>query len=240
MIDRSSKLPVYAQVEEHIRRRIQSGEWPAGSAIPPERELARVLGVSRLTVRQAIQNLVQEGLVSRRQGAGTFVAAPTSHLLLRFGGFAEDMVRAGATVTTELLDYTTVPAGPADAGELGVAPGSLLIQVTRLRSIGGAPVLLGTSLIPWEVCPLTRDDCAGPSLYSAMARRCGRAPERARRVLGAVRAGGVHARYLRIQRGAPLLYVEGVAFDAAGTAMELFRNYFCADRIRFAIHTTGG
>lgn len=238
MIDRRARLPVYAQVEDYIRQRIRSGQWQPGGPIPAERELAQTLGVSRLSVRQAIFNLSQEGLLRRRQGSGTYVSErSTSHLLLRFGGFAEDMLRTGVAVTTRLLEYARIPAGAAEAAELRVAPGAPLVLLTRLRSTGEGPVLLGTSLIPWDVCPLTRADCAGPSLYAALAACAGRAPVRAVHSVGAVPAGVLQVRHLKVQPGAPLLYVEGTAYTPDDTPVELYRNFFRADRIRFALRS---
>lgn len=232
------KVPAYRQVEAYIRERIESGEWLPGTAIPSERELERSLGFNRITVRRGILTLAQEGLLQRRHGAGNFVAKrATSQLLVRFSGFREAMLEAGEDVRTELLDYRRVPADATMLEALQLEQGAELVKITRVRSIDEGPVLYGISYIPWSVCPLIREDCEGPSLYAALARRAGIVPVRAVHILAAVRADNIQAQHLGVPTGAALQFLGGTAYTAEGTPVEFFQNYFHGERIRLVVHT---
>lgn len=235
MIDLRGRLPMYVQVKEWLLGRIAAGEWDHGRAIPPERDLAASLNVNRLTVRQAIQELANEGVLVRRHGVGTFVRRPvTSQILLKFGSFSEDMASLGHDVESRIVDFSTGPADAATASSLAIAPGDRTIQVSRLRLLDGSPVMISISILSAARCPITRDDMASGSLYQAL-RRINREPIRTEQTIGALRAGHAYGRLLGVGPGEVVVHVEGVGYDAGDEPAELYRNYALADRIRFSV-----
>lgn len=234
LFDAENRLPVYVQVQEWIRERIQAGEWARDTAIPPERELAARLGVNRLTVSRAVSELVNQGLLARRRGIGTFVRRPlTSPFFLQFSSISQALAQTGYPHETRLVDFSAAGADQAAAAALAVAPGAPVLVATRLRLLDGSPLLITTSVLPAARCPLTREDVADGSIYRAL-RRLGREPVRTEQTIGAQRAGHAQARLLGVGPGEVLLSVEGVAYDAGGEPVEDFRNYALADRIRFS------
>jgi GntR family transcriptional regulator len=235
MISVTDRLPLYVQVKEWLQGRIVAGEWDHGQAIPSERDLAAKLSVNRLTVRQAIQELADQGVLVRKHGVGTFVRRPvTSQILLKFGSFSEDMRSLGQDAESRLVDFSTGSAdGPTAAG-LSIAPGDRTTHVTRLRVLDGSPIMVSISVLPTARCPITRDDVASGSLYQAL-RRINREPVRTEQTIGALRAGSAYGRLLGVGPGEPLVHVEGIGYDAGDEPVEFYRNYAVADRIRFSV-----
>jgi GntR family transcriptional regulator len=133
-IDRNSKLPFYHQLYEILRGNILRGEWQPGDMIPPESELTEHFQVSRTTVRQVLDMLVNEGLIYRQRGRGTFVAHPTLEQgLVRIVSFTEDMRQRGFEPGTKVLFSGLVPAPQDIAGKLQVKSGEELARLERLR-----------------------------------------------------------------------------------------------------------
>src|SRR5260370_30998021 len=148
MIRGDGDLPIYVQLENLVRDRIDNGEWAPGMMLPSERQLCDTYGIARMTVRQAISNLVIEGLLTRTQGRGTFVARPRlRQSLSRLTSFSEDMRDRGLLGTTRLLAREEMPASPEIAAVLAVAGGDPVLQVQRLRSASGRPMALGCSTL---------------------------------------------------------------------------------------------
>src|SRR5260370_640545 len=146
MIRGDGDLPIYVQLENLVRDRIDNGEWAPGMMLPSERQLCDTYGIARMTVRQAISNLVIEGLLTRTQGRGTFVARPRlRQSLSRLTSFSEDMRDRGLLGTTRLLAREEMPASPEIASALAIAVGAPVLQIQRLRSGNGHPMAVETS-----------------------------------------------------------------------------------------------
>lgn len=231
----ADRLPMYVQVKGWIQERIAAGEWSHGQTIPSERDLAAKLSVNRLTIRQAIQELVDQGNLIRRHGVGTFVRRlVTSQILLKFGSFSEDMASMGQDAESRLVDFSTAPTDSTAASSLAIAPGDPTIRVTRIRLLDNSPIMISVSILPASRCPLTRDDMASGSLYQAL-RKINREPIRTEQTIGALRAGNAYGRLLGVGPGEVVVHVEGVGYDAGDEPVELYRNYALADRIRFSV-----
>jgi GntR family transcriptional regulator len=140
------RQPKYLRIYTELRDRITGGQWPAGAALPSQRELADEFGVSMMTLRQALQLLADEGLVGTRHGLGTYVAPRFAHDLGHLRSFASDLAAQGAEVTTQLLDAAGVAPPEAVGARLG-GPAEVL-RLRRLRLVGGRPVILQTSYLP--------------------------------------------------------------------------------------------
>ena len=136
----TSKLPLYQQLYEKLEGRIRSGQWKPGDMIPPESELIRQYGVSRITVRKVLDMLVTEGLLVRERGRGSFGAAPKlEHGMTRIVSFTDDMRQRGYSPGTKIIFMGLVPATRIIAAALGVPEGEELARIDRLRLADGEP-----------------------------------------------------------------------------------------------------
>jgi len=230
--------PLHAQIGEVIEHAIQSGDLRAGDRLPPERELAQWFGVNRLTLRQALSELERSRLIRRSVGrrGGTFVAEPTVERdSSSFAGFSEQARRLGLTASALVLHVEQLPASSAVVRGLELQDGAQVFEVARLRLANGRPVVLESSSFPAERFAGMLDGPLEGSLYELLAERYDARPCRAVEKLEPVRADSHAAQMLGVARGAPLLLVERVAFDAAGRPVEFARDLFRGDRTRMVV-----
>jgi GntR family transcriptional regulator len=233
-----SSVPAYAQIEDQLAARIESGELRAGDRLPPERELAEALGVSRMTVRQALSSLAGRGLVERGVGRGTFVArVKLDHDLRRVAGFSELMERQGVEPGAKLLSAAEAPATGAVAAALRIADKAPAYRIQRLRFGAHVPLALEDSWIPASPFPGLLDLGLTGSLYDLMRDLYRLAPVRAVERLEPVLARPHEAVALEVAEGSPLMLVERTAYAADGTAVEFAHDRHRGDRARFTIET---
>jgi len=230
--------PLYLQIATSIERGIAEGRYEPGYRFPPEPTLAVSLGVSRLTLRQALTVLERRGLIERIVGrrGGTFVRK--WHLdrdLTTFAGFSEQLRRQGLVAGAEVLSARELPASSAVAAGLDVAKGAGVFEVQRLRFASGTPVLLECSSFPAAAFPGLLDESLDRSLYGLLGERWGRQPTHAREVLDAVAADRRAAKLLGVAAGTPVLLVERTAFDAEGMPVEYATDLFLGDRTRVVV-----
>ncbi len=230
--------PLHAQIGEVIGQAIGSGDLQPGDRLPPERALAQWFGVNRLTLRQALSDLERAGLIRRSVGrrGGTFVAEPTVERdLSSFAGFSAQLRRLGLTASARVLHVGQVPASSAVARGLELEEGAQVFEVARLRLANGLPVVLESSSFPGERFAGMLEAPLEGSLYELLADRYDARPCRAVEKLEPVRADAHAAQMLGVSRGAPLLLVERVAFDAGGRPVEFARDQFRGDRTRMVV-----
>jgi GntR family transcriptional regulator len=234
-----SRTPVWAQIEERLAERIEGGHVAAGERLPPERELAEWLGVSRMTVRQALGALAARGLVERGVGRGTFVRAPGKvvHDLSGALGFTERLGRQGIAAGAEVLSTGEERAPDAVADALEVPAGTPTLRVQRVRSAAGRPLALEDTWLPAGCFPGLLERDLGGSLYALMRDPYGHEPAAAVERLEPVIARARDAALLGLPEGAPLMLVERVARDAGGVAVEFARDRHRGDRSSFVVHT---
>jgi len=232
LINRHSKLPLYHQLYEILREQIVRGEWRPGDMLPPEPELIERYQVSRTTVRQVLDMLVNEGLIYRQQGRGTFVAQPTLEQgLVRIISFTEDMRQRGIQPGTQVLSSGLIPA-PSDIAErLEIGPGEELAHLKRLRLADGQPMSVEESYLVHRYCPgVLQGDYAANPLREALERDYGIRLVRASQVIRAVLAPRDLAGLLSIQPKSALLYVERVSYSQQNSPVEFLRLYYRGDR----------
>ena len=236
VVERSPK-PAWVQIEEQLGDRIESGALAPGERLPPERDLADVLGVSRMTVRQALASLAARGLVERGVGRGTFVreASPVVHDLTRVAGFTEEVERQGLEAGARILEARECAAPDQVAAALAIAPRAPVVRLERVRLGGGRPLTLEDSWLPAARFPgLLERDLSG-SLYAVMRTEYGLAPVSATERLEPVTARAHDAQHLGVAEGAPLMLVERTSYAADGTPVEFARDRHRGDRARFVI-----
>jgi GntR family transcriptional regulator len=242
-LDPGSATPVYVQVAAGLRGRIEAGELPGGHALPAERELAAQLGVSRVTVRQALAQLTEAGLLKRRHGSGTFVTArPVQGAPRPLGllnSFSEDARSRGQTPGARVLAFTRTPPTAHEALTLGLSPSGAVYRVRRLRTANGEPLAVEESTLPAAlVGELTDTDVTDASLYALLAAR-GLRPQRAIRHLRAVNADAEMGALLGLPAGAALLVTERVSWTPGGQPVEYARAWYRGDRYDFVMELTG-
>ncbi|QHO91581.1 GntR family transcriptional regulator [Actinomyces sp. 432] len=230
-IDRSSELPLYAQIAEALGTLILEGELAPGTRIEDEVSMAKRLQVSRPTARQAMQSLADRGLVSRRRGAGTVVASPHVRRPMELSSLLSDLTAAGHRVETTLLEYTTAPATEEQAEQLEVAPGTEVTHLRRLRSADGEPIALMDNLLPAAIAP-TREELEHAGLYDLLRAR-GIVPATAKQVIGARNATAKEADALDERRRAALLTAKRTTYDATGRVIEYGNHIYRASRYSF-------
>lgn len=235
--NRSSPVPLYHQLANAITDMVGAGTLRAGDQLPPERELAERTGVSRMTARQALADLERGGVITVRHGVGTFVATPRIVLdTIHLQGFTEMAEQSGLTATSRVVDQHVAPASAAGMAALGLGNGSNVVVITRVRSLGGEPIVLETSqLDAARFGALTAEELEG-SLYRLLERRFAVRLSHATEVIEARRAGSVEAELLRITAGDPTLVVSGTAWQGE-TAVEWFESVYPAERVRLAVNS---
>ena len=231
-----SPVPLYYQLEQALRSQIASGTWPPGSVISSERELMQAAGVSRATVRQAIGNLIGQGLLERVHGRGTFVARPKLEQEMRsVYSFAEQMGVRGVQLEDSLLQRHRVPAPDDLAQLLAVAPAAPLIHIKRVRLLSGAPLMLDSSYVPYHLCPGLLTDPFESPLYRMLAERYDLPPVHCTDVLEPVLADEAQAHLLEVGVGSPLMFLERVTFTRGNVPLHVARNYIPGSRCRFRV-----
>ncbi|WP_092264320.1 GntR family transcriptional regulator [Deinococcus reticulitermitis] len=239
--DPMSAAPVYVQLAQGWRERIEGGSLPGGAAFPAERELARLLGVSRVTVRQALALLEDEGLLRRKQGSGTFVEAPrsASRPLGLLSSFTDEVRARGARPGAQVLRFENALPTPHEALTLGLAPTERVYRVRRLRSSDGEALAVEESTLPAALIgPLSPEDVTDASLYALLGAR-GVQPARAVRHLRALNAEAELAGLLGVEPGAALLATERVSWTGQGQAVEYARAWYRGDRSNFVMELRG-
>lgn len=233
LLQRDSPVPLYYQLKELIRERlVLNGSLSPDTRIPGEEELASTYSVSRMTARQAVTQLVNEGVLYRRAGKGTFVARPKiERKLSRLTGYYEEMASRGLHPGTRVLKLSIVEAGRKLAPLLAIRPEDTMIQIFRLRLADGEPMALQTVHIPHCRCPgLVNDDLTKFSLYQLLEQKYGLKLGHARESISASVASRQQAALLAVPKDAPLLQIERLTFLDSDVPIECVESLYRADR----------
>lgn len=235
-------VPLYQQIYEDIKGKIEGGVYTEGDKIPSEQELCSAYGASRITVRRAIGDLCTNGYLVKRQGVGTFVSRPRIFRELRRSGnsietFTEICRNNGARAGARLLERRIVPARDDERAFFGLGEEDLLLYVQRLRTADGIPVYEENVFLPYAefggLVGISLDDV---SLFDSIERVSGRRPTRnARLTIEAVAASPEQAGRLRVPAGAPLLYMNGYFEDEEGRPVAIGRQYYVGSRYAFDV-----
>ncbi|MFE5076207.1 GntR family transcriptional regulator [Streptomyces halstedii] len=231
-VDRTSPVPLHHQLAQQLQAAVEQGRLAPGSLLGNELELAARLGLSRPTVRQAIQSLVDKGMLVRRRGVGTQVVHSRIKRPLELSSLYDDLEAAGRRPATRVLRNTVEAATAPVAAALGVAEGSEVHVVERLRLARDEPLALLRNHLPPGLLDLDSARLEATGLYRMM-RSAGITLHSARQSVGARAAEGEEARLLAEPRGAPLLTMERTTFDASGRAVELGSHVYPASRYAF-------
>lgn len=233
-IDRQSPVPLYFQAAQEIERAIVEGHLRPGDRIENEVDLARQLGLSRPTMRQAIQVLVDKGMLVRKRGVGTQVVHGQVRRSLELTSLFDDLASAGQAPRTRILELRTDPADAAMAAALQIAPGEPVWTLRRLRLIGTQPLAVMRNHLPSDLIDLEAVDLEAKGLYATL-RRAGVTMSVARQRVGARAASADEAALLEQPEGAPLLTMERTAYDNSGRAVEFGTHVYRPDLYAFEL-----
>ncbi|MFC5826838.1 GntR family transcriptional regulator [Nonomuraea insulae] len=229
-IDPDSPVPKYFQLREILLDLIDSDELSIGAAIPSERELCQRFGLSRMTVRQAVDHLVSEGRLHRVPGKGTFVARPKIELALQLTSFTDDMRARGMIPGSRDLDRRIVRASAHLAKELGIQPGEEVHFIERLRMADGEPLSIERAHIPVKLAPgLADHDLSDKSLYELLESRYGLVMDAGELTIDGGLADPSDADLLKLPPGGAVLLLQRRSFSG-GVCAELGVSTYRADR----------
>ena len=237
-IYRNSPLPRYYQLKEIMRERVQSDEWKPGDLIPSERELSEKYGISRMTARQAITDLVNEGLFYREQGKGTFVSQrKITQQLIRLTGFTEDIKARGQKPGTKVLSAQMFPADETTAEKLRIDQGTLIFRLQRLRLADDKPLAIELSQTSFKDCErLLEEDLEQNSLYRLLETKYGIPLMEADQELEAGLAGTEEAQLLKISLGRPVLFTRRITYTERNQPIEYAKAVYCGNKYIFHTH----
>ena len=229
-LDEQDPAPLYRQLQRALREAISSRVLAPDDALPAEREFADELGVSRITVRKALDGLVGEGLLIRRQGAGTFVAARVEKNFSKLSSFTEDMISRGRAPHSAWLSRAEGQVTPEESLTLGLSPGAPVYRFHRIRYADGAPMALEYSTLPAFCMP--SPDFVEASLYEAL-EKTGHRPVRALQRLRAVLFTDEQAELLGVAPRDAGLLIERRGFLKDGRTVEVTQSYYRGDAYDF-------
>ena len=234
VLDKQSPIPIYIQIEEQLKQQIQQGDFPIGTAIPSERELTERFGVSRMTVRQSITNLVNDGLLYREKGRGTFVASPKVEQPLNgLTSFTEDMVKRGMVPSSRLIGFEILEPESDIAAYLQLAQGDKVYFVERIRFADDKPMAIERTYLPVERFPDLDQDSFQGSLYAMIEKDHQLTISRATQRMEAGLVKKDDAELLQIKPPAAILMIERISYLAGEQPFEVVRSTYRADRYKF-------
>lgn len=230
---RKGRGPIYVQLREHIEDAIRSGRVKPGEALPSERELAEISGMSRITVRKAVQDLARSGLVIQRQGSGTSVSPAVDRVeqsLTRLTSFSEDMALRGRTVRSQWLERGLLAPSLDEAITLGLKPHGRVARISRLRFADDTPLAIERASLSPEYVP--EPEQVGGSLYEYLDAR-GFKPVRAIQRITAVNLNATDAELLQVSEDAAGLSIERISYLASGQVVEFTLSRYRGDAYEF-------
>ena len=242
MLDKDSPIPLYYQIRTIIEEQIDSGRWKPGMKVPSERELCEQFQVSRITVRQALSALVQQGQLRRQQGLGTFVASPRiEQRLNRLTGFTQDIRGRGQRPGARILQKEIVPAAYPVARALKLEVSDPVVLLKRLRLSDDEPVAVETAHLPEAVCPGLLDEIVEDrSLYEVLTSKFDIIPKRAEQQVEAVVCPPAEANVLGVKKGAPMLHMHRVTYNSDNHPFEYTESFYRGDRYVFHVELRNG
>ena len=231
-LDHTSPVPLYHQAARVLEEAIEDGRLPRGSKLESELDLAEQLGISRPTMRAAIKQLVDKGLLMRRRGIGTTVAPRPVRRAVALTSLYDDLKREGREPRTRVLALEEVLCPPDVAEHLGLGPTAPVLRFDRLRIAGSDPIALMHNVVPAGLLEIERGDLERTGLYDVFRER-GITPHVATQQVGARKAGAEEAELLEIEPGDPVLTMTRVAYDTGGRPIEYGSHRYPAESYWF-------
>lgn len=234
VIDRSSSTPLYLQLAAAIEKAIREGRLEPGARIENELSMTQRLGLSRPTVRQGIQELVDKGMLVRKRGVGTQVVPSHVNRPVALTSLWDDLERSGSKPSTKVIEYRIGRASPEIAEKLALTPEDQVLETVRIRFVDGEPLAVMRNAVPERIAP-SREELMETGLYKALARRGIRSSVANERI-GATVADDYHSELLDEELGAPLLTMERSVYANDGSVIEYGRHMYRASLYSFEVN----
>ena len=239
VVDPSNPMPKYLQISHWLRELIRSGRYKSGEKMPSEVELSKICQVHRNTLRQAIADLVSQGILRKEKGFGTFVAssAPVAvkHSLKQISSFKDDLSEIGIKEKTVILKTEVVEPPALVAERLVLGPGHRVVMVRRLRTGDGIPLIYEESYLPYDMFQgITEMDLTG-SMYKIISKQFKTILERSEQAIMSVNLNKNIARLLTLPENAAGLFMESVTYNDGNIPIEVLYSYYRGDKYRFEI-----
>jgi GntR family transcriptional regulator len=227
---------LYSRVETVLANEIADGDLKVGDQLATEDSLIARFGVSRITVRRAVQNLVSRGLVEIRRGKGTFVAAPKiTQDLKELSGFVEDMHALGRKPTARVISKEIVTADAAVAGQLALTKGERVVRIRRVRLADGIPLSYDETYLPLEIGKkIITNNLKAEPIFSLLERKYDVPLIEAEYKLDAVAADTEVAAALKVEQRSPIFRIERTSYSTGSRPVDYERLYYRGDLVRFA------
>ena len=228
--------PVCIQIHNQLRSNIENGKWHVGQKIPAERELASEFGVSRMTLRQAIQTLVDEGVLERRVGSGTFVAnQKVQEKMSGVASFTELMQAIGKVPSSKTISYHLTIPSESEAEKLKLSDGERVLRMERVRYGSKVPICFEVATIPASLITDFSKDEVTSSFYRTLAEKANLYPGHAVQKVSATNATEKIAEYLDIRRGDALLRMTQISYLQDGRPFEYVHTQYVGNRFEFVL-----
>ncbi|KRM73117.1 GntR family transcriptional regulator [Lacticaseibacillus brantae] len=228
------ELPVYIKIHNQIKQDIESGKWQIGDRIPSERELAVTFKVSRMTLRQAIQTLVEEGILERRIGAGTYVAnQKVQEKVSGVTSFTDIMVAQGRKPSSKTISYHIASPSLSESEKLKLAEGAQVLRMERIRYADEVPITFEVATVPYDLVKNFSKSEVSKSFYHTLESKGGFVLGGAQQTVSAMLASERIAEYLAIKRNDAILRVRQTSFLQDGTPFEYVRTQYVGSRFEF-------
>ncbi len=236
-VQKNNPLPLYYQLKEILIELIDNEELKPGDAIPAERELCEMHGISRMTARKAIEDLSIEGLVYREQGKGTFVAEPKmKQQLSQLKGFTEQMEEKGLETSTNILSFVVKDATKKICKHLNLTDNKAVIEIKRLRYVENEPVAFETVWLPFNMCStLTKDNLEGKSLYKTLRQKYGYNFDLAKQSIEPIVINEYESKLLNIEPKAMALLFRRTTFLDDGRVIEYTKTINRSDKYKYEV-----
>jgi GntR family transcriptional regulator len=232
-----SAAPLYSQLKELLRTRILNGSYPSHSQMPSESELGKAYKVSRITVRQALNDLQKEGLIFKIHGKGTFVAKPKAFQnVSRLQGLAESMSQMGYEVINQLRSFKFINANSTVAQRLNLAEGTLVAEIKRVRLVNREPISLETTYVLENIGKqLEKSDLVTRDIFLIIENDCAIALGHADLAIDSALAPAELAHALGVEEGSPILRIERLTHASNGTPIDFEYLYYRGDAFQYRL-----
>lgn len=236
MLDRNNPKPLYQQLRDILVDAIDSGKWVPNEKIPSENELSVEYGLSRMTVRSVLTDLVKEGLLYRVQGKGTFVAEKIVTLSPAYIGIREQLEQMGYEVVTRIIECETITCGATVAKHLNIMTGTPVFMIKRVRYIKGVPISIHISYIGSQYSSgLTTEMLEKEQLCVLLSQNYGLHRKRVSETLESILASDEEAELLNVEKGHPLLLLKDVLYSNSDAPYEFTKVVFRGDKVKIRL-----
>ncbi|GLI04781.1 GntR family transcriptional regulator [Paenibacillus tyrfis] len=235
-LEQDNVVPMYIQLKQIIKDELASGKLKPGQKLPTEFELCEMYSISRRTVRSAINELIEEGLLTRKQGKGTFISSnKIERELGPILGFSEICKMNGLAASSEVIEQKRIEASSSLATAMGVPVHSEIVSIKRVMMADNVPVMMDFTYLPPQYMSLLDEDLTNKSLYATLRDQFHVVLNRTRRSIQIVFADAFQSKHLKVKKGYPLLMIQGPVYSPDMKVIHYGDQYIVGDKIKFYI-----